>query len=46
MHSLLYTQYSSLVCRAAAGGLSVTLMERLVEQYGDHITAMLTTQYR
>ena len=36
----------SLLVRAAEKGLSVTLMERLVDRYGDQITTMLTVQYR
>ena len=32
--------------RAADKGLSVTLMERLVKEFGDEITSTLTTQYR
>ncbi|KAK2848093.1 hypothetical protein Q7C36_009775 [Tachysurus vachellii] len=31
---------------AAAKGLSVSLMERLIQKYGDSIVRMLTTQYR
>ncbi|TSX17015.1 DNA-binding protein SMUBP-2 [Bagarius yarrelli] len=31
---------------AAAKGLSVSLMERLIQQYGDSVVRMLTTQYR
>jgi ATP-dependent RNA/DNA helicase IGHMBP2 len=32
--------------KAAKGGLSVTLMERLVKLHGDSITTLLTVQYR
>ncbi|KAK1784903.1 hypothetical protein P4O66_018343 [Electrophorus voltai] len=31
---------------AAAKGLSVSLMERLIQKYGDSVVRMLTTQYR
>ncbi|XP_060779884.1 DNA-binding protein SMUBP-2 isoform X2 [Neoarius graeffei] len=31
---------------AAAKGLSVSLMERLIQKYGDTVVRMLTTQYR
>ena len=34
------------LCRAADKGLSLTLMERLVKEFGDRITSTLTTQYR
>jgi ATP-dependent RNA/DNA helicase IGHMBP2 len=32
--------------KAAAGGLSVTLMERIIDKYGDTVVRMLDTQYR
>ncbi len=32
--------------RAAAQGLSVSLMERIVQLHGESVTVMLTTQYR
>ncbi|XP_054826082.1 DNA-binding protein SMUBP-2 [Eublepharis macularius] len=32
--------------KAAAKGLSLSLMERLIQKYGDHIVKMLTVQYR
>lgn len=32
--------------RAAAKGLSVSLMERLIQMYGDTVVRMLTVQYR
>ncbi|XP_037694261.1 DNA-binding protein SMUBP-2 [Choloepus didactylus] len=32
--------------KAALGGLSLSLMERLVEQLGSHVVRMLTVQYR
>ena len=32
--------------RAMAGGLAVSLMERLMSLYGSEISVMLTTQYR
>lgn len=32
--------------RAAAKGLSVSLMERLIQMYGDSVVRMLTVQYR
>lgn len=32
--------------RAAAKGLSVSLMERLIQMYGDAVVRMLTVQYR
>lgn len=32
--------------RAAAKGLSVSLMERLIQKYGDSVVRMLTVQYR
>lgn len=35
-----------LLIRAAEKGLSVTLMERLVDHFGDQITTVLTVQYR
>lgn len=38
--------FSSLLNSAAAKGLSVSLMERLIQKYGDSIVRMLTTQYR
>lgn len=33
-------------CRAAAQGLSLSLMERLIQKYGDRVVRMLTVQYR
>ncbi|KAL7992064.1 hypothetical protein Chor_016320 [Crotalus horridus] len=33
-------------CRAAAQGLSLSLMERLIQKYGDRVVKMLTVQYR
>lgn len=33
-------------CRAAAEGLSLSLMERLIERYGEKVVKMLTVQYR
>lgn len=32
--------------RAASKGLSVSLMERLIQMYGDSVVRMLTVQYR
>lgn len=38
--------FFSLLHSAAAKGLSVSLMERLIQKYGDSVVRMLTTQYR
>ena len=40
------TPVHTLLGRAADKGLSLTLMERLVKEFGDSITSTLTTQYR
>lgn len=41
------TNIRSLVLhRAASKGLSVSLMERLIQMYGDSVVRMLTVQYR
>ena len=37
---------SAACSRAARAGLAVTLMERLLKQYGDTVVRMLTVQYR
>lgn len=35
-----------LLHRAASKGLSLSLMERLIQVYGDSVVRMLTVQYR
>ena len=48
-YTVLYTsaQTASFLRRAADKGFSLTLMERLVKEFGDqNITSTLTTQYR
>lgn len=42
----IYTVPVVFLCRAAAKGLSVSLMERLIQTYGDTVVRMLTVQYR
>lgn len=42
--------YHNVLClllhRAASKGLSLSLMERLIQMYGDSVVRMLTVQYR
>lgn len=41
-----YIIQSSVLHRAASKGLSLSLMERLIQMYGDSVVRMLTVQYR